>query len=297
MCGSYRRGKSECGDVDILITPVEGTPDSLPSHTLSRLLIALERRGFLTDHLSLPTGHKAFVQSSALEQIQHVQAHGSGGGGTGTARSSKASRAGTAHSSATRATQRTSQTAPSQASPSSQKSHYGSPGSTHTQAPRLSQGPSSPPHLSLSGLLEMTDIPEANSDMELELSDEDDLPSGSEGSVADSEREQLSQDEGGEGYGTQSDMDGADAEEDDQSVKYDTYGGKKKKTTHRLYFGSRSFYMGVCRVPRPGSLHRRIDIKVSGSFTSSFDCIFIIYFCVCVSILSCIGGGVLGVSS
>lgn len=255
--------------MDILITPQEGAPfDNLPAHTLSRLLLALERCKFLTDHLSLPTGHKAFVQSSALEQIRHVQAHtdgsgGSGGGSSSTKSGSRASRAGSVHSSKSRVSQflnsppRTTNT----------QDHQHEPQQDFVSPTRRSFG-----------LTQLADIPEASSECDNEdeqfLSDEDgDLPSGSEASGAESGREQLSgaedgdRDVGGEGYGTQSDMEaagGGDGEggDDAQAVKYDTYGGKRKKTTHRLYFGSRSSYMGVCQVPHPGALHRRIDIKV-----------------------------------
>jgi DNA polymerase/3'-5' exonuclease PolX len=46
-CGSYRRGKSESGDCDVLITHPQG---EFPY--LHRVLKQLERSGFLTDHLS-----------------------------------------------------------------------------------------------------------------------------------------------------------------------------------------------------------------------------------------------------
>jgi hypothetical protein len=82
-----------------------------------------------------------------------------------------------------------------------------------------------------------------------------DLPSGSEDEFANLSEDERSDWEGGSG----SQSGGEEAED---GVKYDTYGGKKKKTTHRLYFGSRGSYMGVCRVPRPNAIHRRIDIKV-----------------------------------
>jgi hypothetical protein len=81
-----------------------------------------------------------------------------------------------------------------------------------------------------------------------------DLPSGSEVEFA-----VLSEDERSDWEGRSGSQSGEEAEE---GVKYDTYGGKKKKTTHRLYFGSRGSYMGVCKVPRPSAIHRRIDIKV-----------------------------------
>uniref|UniRef100_A0A1I8H3W1 DNA polymerase n=1 Tax=Macrostomum lignano TaxID=282301 RepID=A0A1I8H3W1_9PLAT len=47
-CGSYRRGRPDCGDVDVLVTHPDGR-----SHAglLTRLVTHLERTGFLTDHL------------------------------------------------------------------------------------------------------------------------------------------------------------------------------------------------------------------------------------------------------
>ncbi|XP_033697863.1 DNA polymerase lambda isoform X2 [Tursiops truncatus] len=47
-CGSYRRGKATCGDVDVLVTHPDGR-----SHQgiFSRLLDSLRQRGFLTDDL------------------------------------------------------------------------------------------------------------------------------------------------------------------------------------------------------------------------------------------------------
>lgn len=52
--GSYRRGKSSCGDVDILIAPPPGCEDV---DVLSQLIATLESSGFLTDHLSIPGRH------------------------------------------------------------------------------------------------------------------------------------------------------------------------------------------------------------------------------------------------
>ncbi|XP_043839499.1 DNA polymerase lambda isoform X2 [Dromiciops gliroides] len=47
-CGSYRRGKATCGDVDVLVTHPDGR-----SHqgVLAQLLYALQQQGFLTDDL------------------------------------------------------------------------------------------------------------------------------------------------------------------------------------------------------------------------------------------------------
>lgn len=47
LCGSYRRGKTSCGDVDILIT----RPDNIFTDVLSCLTAQLKESGFITDDL------------------------------------------------------------------------------------------------------------------------------------------------------------------------------------------------------------------------------------------------------
>lgn len=238
MCGSYRRGKTECGDVDILITPVEGRED-LPPNTLSQLLEALSRRGFLTDHLSLPTGHREFVENSALEALHQMNRSQSlGRSRTGSVRGSVRSGTGSSSSNNTGSSQLRSPTSQSQSL-------------TQSQSQFMSQSMSlgTPPGATFS-----TDFPfsptqdsDRDSSGELEFGDDNDSDLGS-----------VRDDEEGDEAGTQSETELGPGE----PTKYDTYGGKKRKSEHRLYFGSRSSYMGVCRVPHPGSLHRRIDIKV-----------------------------------
>ena len=51
VCGSYRRGKETCGDMDIILTRIDGTFDK---KFLVNLICELESKKFLTDHLSLP---------------------------------------------------------------------------------------------------------------------------------------------------------------------------------------------------------------------------------------------------
>eukprot|EP01083_Nonionella_stella_P263709 895511_1 len=52
VCGSFRRGKPTCGDVDILVTH----PDRSQLEGLClRVVEALDKTGFLTDHLSMPS--------------------------------------------------------------------------------------------------------------------------------------------------------------------------------------------------------------------------------------------------
>ena len=49
-CGSYRRGKAQCGDVDILITRFD---DKKTTGMLEKLVCHLERKKFLLERLSL----------------------------------------------------------------------------------------------------------------------------------------------------------------------------------------------------------------------------------------------------
>lgn len=56
-CGSFRRGRPTCGDVDILLAP---PPDQENITMLPSLLKQLEQSGFLTDHLALP-GKRTFI--------------------------------------------------------------------------------------------------------------------------------------------------------------------------------------------------------------------------------------------
>jgi len=51
VCGSYRREKPTCGDVDILITTIEERP---VSGMLNRLVCQLEREGLLIEELAKP---------------------------------------------------------------------------------------------------------------------------------------------------------------------------------------------------------------------------------------------------
>lgn len=53
VCGSYRRGKPMCGDVDILIAPTR-QQEHAPKDTLMEIVQVLAAEKFLTGHLSLP---------------------------------------------------------------------------------------------------------------------------------------------------------------------------------------------------------------------------------------------------
>lgn len=50
-CGSYRRGKKECGDIDIIISRKDGV---FERNFINNLVKELENLGFLTDHLGQP---------------------------------------------------------------------------------------------------------------------------------------------------------------------------------------------------------------------------------------------------
>ena len=51
VCGSYRRGKATCGDMDIIISRKDGVYEK---RLLLDLVNELEKVGFLTDHLTHP---------------------------------------------------------------------------------------------------------------------------------------------------------------------------------------------------------------------------------------------------
>lgn len=51
VCGSYRRGKPTCGDMDIIISRKDGVYEK---NLLSEIVHELEKVGFLTDHLTTP---------------------------------------------------------------------------------------------------------------------------------------------------------------------------------------------------------------------------------------------------
>ncbi|SPQ98727.1 unnamed protein product (mitochondrion) [Plasmodiophora brassicae] len=55
-CGSYRHGNETCGDIDMIITPME-EEDKMdnPAEILSTLVDDLSEQGLLTDHLALPS--------------------------------------------------------------------------------------------------------------------------------------------------------------------------------------------------------------------------------------------------
>ena len=63
-CGSYRRGKSSCGDVDILICHPGGECD-----VLSTLIKRLHTKGLLTHDLSMPDAHTSGGSSGAIVRV------------------------------------------------------------------------------------------------------------------------------------------------------------------------------------------------------------------------------------
>ena len=52
VCGSYRRGIETCGDVDIIVTRVDG--GNSEKKVILDLVTKLEQLGFLTEHLTYP---------------------------------------------------------------------------------------------------------------------------------------------------------------------------------------------------------------------------------------------------
>jgi DNA polymerase lambda len=61
--GSYRRGKATCGDIDILITRKDGYVER---NLLQTLTAELERRKFITDHITVP---KIFTGSNSVNYM------------------------------------------------------------------------------------------------------------------------------------------------------------------------------------------------------------------------------------
>ena len=49
-CGSYRRGKATCGDVDCLVTRTDNKP---VEGMLEQLIVHLEKKNFLKERLSV----------------------------------------------------------------------------------------------------------------------------------------------------------------------------------------------------------------------------------------------------
>ncbi len=66
VCGSYRTGLPESGDVDLIIVPSLTSPTAaepreqqhLPDTFLSELIYSMQKSGFLMDHLALPHKYK-----------------------------------------------------------------------------------------------------------------------------------------------------------------------------------------------------------------------------------------------
>lgn len=80
VCGSYRREKATCGDIDVLIThPLVIAPDATkpakvtgPSHLLSHLVRRLESQGVITDRLGLgPTKFMGICVAAATADESH----------------------------------------------------------------------------------------------------------------------------------------------------------------------------------------------------------------------------------
>ena len=68
VCGSYRRGKATCGDIDIIIARKDGTYER---HLLTKLVEELSNSGFLTDHLTHPKVPAERSSCSYMGVFQH----------------------------------------------------------------------------------------------------------------------------------------------------------------------------------------------------------------------------------
>ena len=66
-CGSYRRGRSHCGDVDVLIRAMGDNP---PLGLLLQIIQELESKRFLVDHFSLPS--KVHRDKDDAEYMHHA---------------------------------------------------------------------------------------------------------------------------------------------------------------------------------------------------------------------------------
>ncbi|KEP60200.1 UNVERIFIED_CONTAM: hypothetical protein HHA_288730 [Hammondia hammondi] len=60
VCGSYRRGKAECGDIDILLIRRDDVPKGLLQHVVARLTA----RGLLVDHLLLNAAENSLFDTA-----------------------------------------------------------------------------------------------------------------------------------------------------------------------------------------------------------------------------------------
>jgi DNA polymerase lambda len=63
VCGSFRRGKASCGDMDIIITRKDGV---FENDLLVKLVAELQKNGFITDNLSEPKNQDGHVSTSYM---------------------------------------------------------------------------------------------------------------------------------------------------------------------------------------------------------------------------------------
>lgn len=63
VCGSFRRGKASCGDMDIIITRKDGV---FENDLLVKLVAELQKNGFITDNLSEPKCQEGHVSTSYM---------------------------------------------------------------------------------------------------------------------------------------------------------------------------------------------------------------------------------------
>jgi DNA polymerase lambda len=72
VCGSYRRGKPQSGDIDVLITPspTDGGDESFRADSIVKLIYSLTEVGLLTDHLTLPEQFLTSILHKELTKLQ-----------------------------------------------------------------------------------------------------------------------------------------------------------------------------------------------------------------------------------
>lgn len=73
VCGSYRRGKPQSGDIDILITPspTAGGDETFRADSIVNLVTSLTEVGLLTDHLTLPEQFLTTILQKELKKVNN----------------------------------------------------------------------------------------------------------------------------------------------------------------------------------------------------------------------------------
>lgn len=69
IAGSYRRGKLDCGDIDILLSPPDGV-ETLNVHIVKEVVNCLSQSGFLTHHLAMPDEESIYFSGGKKRQMR-----------------------------------------------------------------------------------------------------------------------------------------------------------------------------------------------------------------------------------